>query len=253
MTKHKTSEPTTVEIHGATFTYAGHAALTGVDFTLGSGNMLALAGPNGGGKSTLLRGLLHLVDATGDIRVLGDPPKQARRQCGYVPQADNVDPDFPISALGVVLMGVGRRTGPALWPRTRDRATARSALHQVGLDGHERRPFSVLSGGQRQRLLVARALASHPEVLLLDEPFSGVDAASARIIEDSLAEIRQRGGTVLVSTHDHEFARRACSHSLLLNRTQYGFGPCDDVLTSTAVAGCYTGQTPEVGIAAEGS
>lgn len=237
-----------VAVRGASFSYAGAVALSDVDFAVGAGEMLALAGPNGGGKSTLLRGLLHLVDSTGDVRVLGQPPKQARRRCGYVPQVDSVDPEFPITTLGVVLMGVGRRTGPPLWPRTRDKATAREALQRVGLDGCERRPFRVLSGGQRQRVLVARALASRPEVLLLDEPFSGVDATSAAAIEDALLEALRNGSTVVVSTHDHDFARRACTRALLLNGVQHGFGPCADVLEPTAVARCYTGSAPEAAV-----
>ena len=158
------SEDPAVEVRGATFSYAGEPALSDVDFALPRGGMLALVGPNGGGKSTLLRGLLHLVDVSGEVRVLGTAPKQARRRCGYVPQVEAVDREFPISTLGVVLMGVGRRTGPPLWPRGRGKAAAREALGRVGLGGHERRPFRVLSGGQRQRVAVARALASRPEV-----------------------------------------------------------------------------------------
>lgn len=236
------SETSAVEVRGASFSYAGRLALSDVDFSVDRGEMLALVGPNGGGKSTLLRGLLHLVDASGDIRVLGTAPKHARRRCGYVPQVDSVDPEFPITTLGVVLMGVGNRTGPALWPRKRDKAEAREALRRVGLDGHERRPFRVLSGGQRQRVLVARALASRPEVLLLDEPFSGVDSTSAEAIEDALREALRLGTAVVVSTHDHDFARRVCTHALLLKGVQYGFGPCGDVLDPAVVADCYTGR-----------
>lgn len=242
--------PATIDVRGASFTYGGSTVLSEVDFSVERGELVALIGPNGGGKSTLLKGLLHLVRASGSIQVLETSPKRARRRCAYVPQADSVDPDFPISTLGVVLMGVGDRTGPPLWPRKQDKATARAALHRVGLDGQERRPFNVLSGGQRQRVLVARALAARPEVLLLDEPLSGADATSARIIEDSLGEITQAGATVVVSTHDHDFTRRTCSHALLLNGVQYAFGRCDDVLTSTAIAECYTGRVREASSAA---
>ena len=237
-----------VVVRSASFSYAGERALTDVDFAVDAGDAVALVGPNGGGKSTLLRGLLHLVDATGQVRVLGEHPKKVRQRCGYVPQVDSVDPEFPITALGVVLMGVGRRTGPPLWPRKRDGAAAREALRQVGLDGCERRPFRVLSGGQRQRVLVARALASRPEVLLLDEPFSGVDATSAAAIEQALQRERSSSATVVVSTHDHEFARRACTHALLLNGVQHGFGSCEAVLEPTALARCYTGSAPEAAV-----
>lgn len=236
------SEDPAVEVRGATFSYAGEPALSDVDFALPRGGMLALVGPNGGGKSTLLRGLLHLVDVSGEVRVLGTAPKQARRRCGYVPQVEAVDREFPISTLGVVLMGVGRRTGPPLWPRGRGKAAAREALGRVGLGGHERRPFRVLSGGQRQRVLVARALASRPEVLLLDEPFSGVDATSAEAIEAALRQVRERGTTVVVSTHDHDFAGRECSQAVLLNATQHACGACEDVLDPAALARCYTGR-----------
>ncbi|MCA1185954.1 MULTISPECIES: metal ABC transporter ATP-binding protein [unclassified Saccharopolyspora] len=237
----------TVEVSAATFSYDGRAALEGVEFTACSGDMLALIGPNGGGKSTLLRGLLGLVDSTGVVRILGENATLSRSRCAYVPQADGVDPEFPISVLGVVLTGVGKRTGPALWPRTRDRATAREALGRVGLDGYERRLFGELSGGQRQRTLLARALAAQPRVLLLDEPFSGVDKPSADIIEAELLELTRGGRTVLISTHDHEFARRACTRAVLLNRVQRGFGPVADVLTSELLVSCYTGRSSSVG------
>jgi manganese/iron transport system ATP-binding protein len=205
--------------------------------------VLALAGPNGAGKSTLLRGVLGLVETSGEVRVLGEEPKRARARCAYVPQAGGMDPHFPITALGVVLTGIGKRTGPPLWPRTRDRALARDALRGVGLEDRERRMFGELSGGQQQRVLLARALAARPEVLLLDEPFNGVDRPSAEFIEAGLVELAERGGAVLVSTHDHEFACRACTSALLLNHTQWGFGPAREVLAPQSLVDCYTGLT----------
>lgn len=240
-----TTHAPAVEVRAAAFGYQGRTVLSGVDFALEPGDMLALIGPNGGGKSTLLKGLLHLVSQSGELRISGRPPKQARRACGYVPQVDGIDPDFPISVLGVALMGVGRRTGPALWPRRRDRETARQALRRMRLDGQERCAFNELSGGQRQRALVARALAGTPSVLLLDEPLSATDSASTAAITKVLRELRGDGTTVVLSTHDHEFARRECSHALLLNGIQHAFGQCEHVLESPELASCY-GHVPAV-------
>ena len=175
--------------------------LRGVSFALEGGTIAAVLGPNGGGKTTLFRALL------------GDLPVRAARwsstaRPAYVPQTDRTRLDFPVSALDVVLMGAYGRT-PA-WRRVAraDREAARAALDRVGLADRARRRFGALSGGQRQRVLIARALLQDSPVLLLDEPLSGVDAASAVRIEGVFQELRGEGRVLLVATHDVEQARR---------------------------------------------
>ena len=164
----------------------GADVLTGVDFALEPGTIAAVLGPNGGGKTTLFRALLdELPERRGTVELEGRP--------AYVPQTDRTRLDFPVSALDVVLMGAYGRT-PAWRPLARaDRDAARDALDRVGLADRARKRFGALSGGQRQRVLIARALLQDSRVLLLDEPLSGVDAASATRIEALFAELRGRG------------------------------------------------------------
>jgi ABC-type Mn2+/Zn2+ transport system ATPase subunit len=180
---------------------AGADVITGVSFALEPGTIAAVLGPNGGGKTTLFRALLgELPVRRGTVHL---PTRPA-----YVPQTDRTRLDFPVSALDVVLMGAYART-PA-WRRMarRDRAAAHATLDRVGLADRARRRFGDLSGGQRQRVLIARALLQESPVILLDEPLSGVDAASAARIEALFAELRGEGRVLLVATHDVEQARR---------------------------------------------
>lgn len=183
------------------FSYPGGGhALEAVSFRLEHGAFASVIGPNGGGKTTLLRLVLGLLTPDrGRIEVLGTTPERARPRIGYMAQHTQVDPQFPVRVLDVVLMGrlaPGRRIGG--FGRD-DRAAARAALARVGLDGVETRGFADLSGGQRQRALLARALVSDPELLLLDEPETGIDRKHE--LYDLLAELN-RSATVVLVSHD---------------------------------------------------
>jgi manganese/iron transport system ATP-binding protein len=162
---------------------------------------------------------------SGSIRVLGVTPQQARGRVAYVPQAEVLDPEFPVSALQVVLMGRYRSIGWLRRPGRADRAAALDALDQVGLAPRARDRFGILSGGQRQRVLLARAIAQEAEVLLLDEPFSGLDTTTTDLLLDVLAQLRTQGVAVVMSTHDLSVAHLACDDACLLNRHQVAFGP----------------------------
>jgi len=193
---------------------------------------LALIGPNGAGKTTLIRAVLGLVPLTaGRIEVLGVPPARARGRVAYVPQADVLDPEFPVSVLQVVLMGRYREIGWLRRPGRADKAIAMRALERVGLAGRRAERFGILSGGQRQRVLLARAMAQEAELLLLDEPFGGVDATTTDLLIDVLGELRGAGVAVVMSTHDLAVAHLACDNACLLNRHQVAFGPIADALT----------------------
>ncbi len=209
----------------------GAEVLRGVTFALEPGTIAAVLGPNGGGKTTLFRALLgELAFRTGTVELDGRP--------AYVPQTDRTRLDFPVSALDVVLMGAYGRT-PA-WRRIAraDRQAARAALGRVGLEDVARKRFGALSGGQRQRVLIARALLQDSRVLLLDEPLSGVDTASAVRIETVFDELRAEGRILLVATHDVEQARR-WDRVVCLNGEQVAFGRPPEVLTTDVLRRTY--------------
>lgn len=193
---------------GVSVGYDGKPVLTHVDLDLLPGQRLVLVGPNGSGKSTLIKSVLGLVPVlTGTATVFGADPVAARGQAGYVPQNDALDADFPVSVRQVVMMGRYRRIG--WWRPTRadDRRAVAEALDRVGLADRAGHRFGTLSGGQRQRVLLARAIAAEPRLLLLDEPFNGVDAASQEAIVRVLRELSAGGTALMLSTHDLALAR----------------------------------------------
>jgi ABC-type Mn2+/Zn2+ transport system ATPase subunit len=209
----------------------GTDAIADVSFALEPGTIAAVLGPNGGGKTTLFRALLaELPQQSGTVALAARP--------AYVPQTDHTRHDFPVSALDVVLMGAYSRT-PA-WRRIprADRDAANATLARVGLADRARRHFGSLSGGQRQRVLIARALLQDSPVILLDEPLSGVDAASAARIEALFAELRDEGRVLLVATHDVEQARRF-ERVLCLHRRQVAFGAPAQVLGAAVLQETY--------------
>ncbi|GAB3833243.1 metal ABC transporter ATP-binding protein [Dactylosporangium cerinum] len=220
--------------------YDGRTVLQDIDGQVLAGETVALIGPNGAGKSTLIKAALGLVPvASGTITVLGRRPAEARRDVAYVPQADTLDPQFPISVAQVVLMGRYRRVGWLRRPGRADRRIAADALDRVGLAGLARARFGTLSGGQRQRVLLARAIAQQPRLLLLDEPFNGVDAVSQDALLDAIGALKQQGAAVLISTHDLTLAHLACDCACLLNRHMHGFGPVDEILTPDLLLAAY--------------
>jgi len=204
---------------------------TGVTVTVRSGEALALIGPNGAGKSTVILGLLGLTTLhSGNLSVLGATPAAARGSIGFVPQSLSLDPQFPVSLEQVVGMGRYRRRGWR-WPSRDDRAAVDHALQRVGLASLRRRRFGMLSGGQQQRGLLARALVADPRLLVLDEPFNGLDQTNRDALLDIVRELKTAGVAFVVSTHDLELARAVCDSVLLINGEQIAVGPTNEVLT----------------------
>jgi ABC-type Mn2+/Zn2+ transport system ATPase subunit len=223
-----------VRVDGLAAAYAGPPVLADVSFDLHSGERIGVLGPNGGGKSTLFRVLLgELEPLRGHVSVAG--------RLGYVPQTERSRLDYPVDALDVALMGTLSRVP---WWRplgAADRRFALDALGRVALEAQARTQFGRLSGGQRQRVLVARALVQDAPVLLLDEPFSGVDQPSAELLEQLFADLAAEGRGLLVATHDLEQAR-GFDRVLCLNRRQIAFGPPGETLTRDVLEQTYGGE-----------
>ncbi|MBB2921368.1 metal ABC transporter ATP-binding protein [Cellulomonas cellasea] len=208
-------------VRGLTVRYRDVLALDGVDLVVEAGRLTGLVGTNGSGKSTLLKAVMGIVrpDA-GSIAVLGHDGVQARRRAllGYVPQAEDVDWTFPLSVRDVVAQGRYGRLGPLRRLRATDRAAVDSALERVGLTELADRQIGRLSGGQRKRAFVARCLAQEARVLLLDEPFAGVDVSSQAAITALLRDLVAGGVSALVSTHDLAGLPALADDAVLLHR-----------------------------------
>jgi manganese/iron transport system ATP-binding protein len=232
-----------LELDRANVSYGRRVALENVSLEVHEGQSIALIGPNGAGKSTLLRAVLGLVPlASGAVRVLGRTPADARRFVAYVPQADALDTEFPVTVEQVVLMGRTRAIGWVRRPARRDHAIARDALDEVGLLDLAKVRFGTMSGGQRQRVLLARAVTQEARLLLLDEPFNGVDAVTVDVLLDVLHRLRAEGTAVVMSTHDLSVAHLACGDACLLNRRQVAVGPILETLTPARLAEAYGPQ-----------
>ncbi|MDO9410488.1 metal ABC transporter ATP-binding protein [Patulibacter sp.] len=228
-----------LDLDGVGAGYDETLALRDVSFRAAAGDRIAVLGPNGGGKTTLFRVVLgELTARTGTLRVEGD--------VAIVPQTERSRLDFPVSAQDVVLMGT--IAGRPWWrgPRRADRDAAREALAAVGLADRADATFGELSGGQRQRVLVARALVRRARVLLLDEPYRGLDTTSAGRLDELIAELAGEGRTLLIATHDVGQAR-AWDQVLCLNGRQVAFGPPATTLTAETLAGTYGGELLRVG------
>jgi len=201
------------------------------DFLLHAGEKVALVGPNGSGKSTLLRVILGLHRPwRGEIRLFGST-ERPRRRLGYTPQSEQVDWSFPVTVLDVVLMGRYGRLGLVRRPTAADREIAMGALESVRLTDLAARRIGELSGGQQRRALVARALAQEADLLLLDEPLSGLDATAQHDLLALFERLRHKGKTLIVATHDLSCVAADFDHAILLNRRVVAFGRPKEVFT----------------------
>ncbi len=208
-----------VELEQVTFSYGGLPVLERVDLQVQPGEFLGLVGPNAGGKSTLLKLVLGLLrPQAGKIRVLGHKPGKASTRIGYVPQYPRFSRDFPVSVEDVVLMGRLGASPMLGWYRRRDRLATKQALAEVEALDLCQRPISTLSGGQLQRVLLARALVSAPEVLILDEPTANIDQRVEGDIFDLLMVLNRRL-TIIVVSHDIAFISSYVGRVACLNRT----------------------------------
>lgn len=226
------------EAAGLATGYGGRVAIEDLSFRVAGGDRVGLLGPNGGGKTTLLRAMLgELAPLRGSLHVAAG--------CGVVPQTERSRLDYPVSALDVALMG--SLTHLPWWrrPGRGERRVALDALGAVGLRELAGETFGELSGGQRQRVLIARGLVQEAGLLLLDEPFSGLDSDSAERLEELISQLAGEGRALIVATHDLELARRF-DLVLCLNKRQIAFGVPDQVLDLEVLEATYRGSIVEV-------
>ena len=215
-----------LELRGLWAGYNHHPALENVTFEVAQGEIVGIIGPNGSGKSTLIKAVLGLVKPwRGRISVLGLPSGPQRSRVGYMPQMEHVDWDFPVTVGDVALMGRYSQRGLLRRTTREDKEASDGALERVGMYSLRHRLIGELSGGQRRRVLLARALANQPLLLLLDEPVAGLDATAQHRFLDIIAELRNEGRTVVFSTHDLSCVSDWCAKAACLNRKLIAYGP----------------------------
>ncbi|MDH4571866.1 manganese/iron ABC transporter ATP-binding protein [Salinicola acroporae] len=224
-----------IAVKGATVTYRnGHTALRDASFQTPTGTITALVGVNGSGKSTLFKAIMGFVKlARGEIRVLDMPVDAAlkRNLIAYVPQSEEVDWQFPVLVEDVVMMGRYGHMGMLRIPKRADRDAIEAALARVNMGEFRKRQIGELSGGQRKRVFLARALAQDSRVILLDEPFTGVDVKTEDQIIQLLRELRDEGRVMLVSTHNLGSVPEFCDRTVLIKGTVLAYGPTEETFT----------------------
>jgi len=224
-----------IELEHVYVAYHERLVLEDVSLRVERGQFVGVLGPKGSGKTTLLRAILGLILPTrGQVRVFGVPPWEldgGRSRIGYVPQIADVDSRFPIHVADAVMMGRYGRLGLLRRPSRRDREVVWRCLEQVGMADLAQRQIGELSGGQQRRVLIARTLAQEPRILLLDEPFAGLDAASQHDLLDLFNEVQAAGKTLLVATHDLTCVDGRLHHAVLLNRKIIAYGEPETVFT----------------------
>jgi len=242
----KTNSPASgpaVKISNLTVSYGPVPALLDISVEIPEGQLIGIIGPNGSGKSTLIKSMLGFVRAdVGTVEVFGQDVTSAKGRIAYVPQRGTVDWDFPVTVREVAAMG---RYGKRRWWQDltkEDYRLAGEALEKVRMEEFSNRQIGQLSGGQQQRVFMARALAQNADILLLDEPFAGVDAATERAILDVLQETKAAGKTVVVVHHDLATAAEYFDYLLLLKQRLFGFGTPAQILDPQLLADVYEGN-----------
>ncbi|TDU81368.1 manganese/iron transport system ATP-binding protein [Prosthecobacter fusiformis] len=239
------AQPLSVEVANVTVAYTnGHIALRDASFTLNGGTICALVGANGSGKSTLFKAIMgFLAPAKGKVLIVGGTAAAARRSklVAYVPQSEEVDWSFPVSVWDVVMMGRYGHMNFLRIPRAEDKRIVQECLERVGMTAFRDRQIGELSGGQKKRVFLARALAQKGRIMLLDEPFTGVDVQTETAIIELLRSLREEGHIILVSTHNLGSVPEFCDQVVLINRTVLAYGPTETVFTEANLTHAFGG------------
>ena len=234
-----------LEVEDVSVAYAnGHLALSDASFQLGGGTICALVGINGSGKSTLFKSIMGFVQPkAGSVKINGQPVRAALKQhlVAYVPQAEEVDWQFPVSVWDVAMMGRYGAMNFLRIPRAVDKAKVEESLRRVSMWDYKDRQIGELSGGQKKRVFLARALAQGGRVILLDEPFTGVDVKTEEAIIVLLRELRRDGCIILVSTHNLGSVPEFCDQVVLINKTVLAYGATSDVFTEQNLSAAFGG------------
>ena len=227
-------DPPALHVDRVSAGYRGkRQALDDISFSVEKGERVAVIGPNGAGKSTLFKAIVGVMQiSSGRITIYGEDTHSSHSNVGYVPQQNTIDWSFPASVFDVVMMGRSRHIGWFRWPRKADRDIVRDILARLSLSDLAGRQISELSGGQRQRVFIARALAQDTRLMVLDEPFTGVDQNAEQEIIESLDILTDQGITLLLSTHHMENAALHFDKILILRQRLLAYGPPDDTLTA---------------------
>jgi manganese/iron transport system ATP-binding protein len=234
-----------IRARGLTVTYRnGLTALSDASFEVPQGSITALVGVNGSGKSTLFKAIMGFAPlGRGSVELMGTPAGRALRRniVAYVPQNEDIDWNFPVLVEDVVMMGRYGHMGLLRMPRRADRAAVAAALERVGMEAMADRQIGELSGGQKKRVFLARALAQNAEVILLDEPFTGVDVKTEARIVELLRVLRDEGRVMLVSTHNLGSVPQFCDHVVMIKGTVLAYGPTREVFTQANIERAFGG------------
>jgi manganese/iron transport system ATP-binding protein len=240
-TDHRSDQPV-LHVRDLSLRYNGHPALEAVSFHLHAGERVAVVGPNGAGKSTLFKVIAGvLAPDAGEVTVYGSQPR-GHVCIAYIPQRSQVDWNFPVRVKDVVMMGRSAKLGPLNWPKKRDWDFVQHALETVEITDLAKRQIGQLSGGQQQRMFIARALAQEAELMLMDEPLTGLDTPAQEGLLDLLDTLKDKNVTVMVATHDLDQAARHFERILLLNHRLISFGPPAQVLHTDNLLQAYGGR-----------
>jgi manganese/iron transport system ATP-binding protein len=239
--QHRPEQPI-LDVSGLSVRYEGITVLEGITFQLHAGERVPVVGPNGAGKSTLFKALAGVLNPTeGEVRIYGSKP--GGHVCiAYLPQRTQYDWRFPVNVGDVVMMGRIAKLGLFGVPKKHDWDFVHSSLETVGIADLDKRQIGQLSGGQQQRMFIARALAQEAELMLMDEPLTGLDTPSQEGLLSLLGELQRKRVTVMVATHDLDQAVSYFDRILLLNRRLIGFGPASSVLSPGALLQAYGGK-----------
>lgn len=244
-----------IRVEDVTVDYSGNIALRDAHLQVLEGSICGLIGVNGSGKSTLFKAIMGFLKPTSGQVFIDDLPVRRAQKLGriaYVPQTDEIDFNFPVSVWDVVLMGRYSFMNRLRIARAKDKQIAQRSLEQVQLWEYKDRQIGELSGGQKKRVFLARALAQDADIMLLDEPFTGVDAKTQATIIDLLLEQREQGRTVLISTHDLASIETFCDHVALVNRTVLAYGPTAEVFTPENIDRAFGGVLRHVKFGSNG-